>query len=111
MTLTASVLSLQQRENNHGLDLKSFFLYPPKLVSVLPTLDDLLESSTMSEPLIRLPPLMLLAWRNDPLDCNQSEHKAGEVKRQIVTIYNTKSAEKRGEDGWERESYIHKFRG
>lgn len=101
MALTTSVLSLQQSENNHGLYLNLkllIFLSPPRLASVFP----LLESSMMLEveSPIRLPRVMLLAWKNDPLDCNPIRNKAGEMNTQNLrkkTTINTTS-ESRSEE-------------
>lgn len=81
VALTTSVLSLQQSENNHGLYLNLkllIFLSPPRLASVFP----LLESSMMLEveSPIRLPRVMLLAWKNDPLDSeSRSEESVKEM--------------------------------
>lgn len=66
--LSASVLSLEHKEKNHVLDLVLLFL--SFVFSVLLPLIDLLESSKMLETPIRLPSVMLLSWKNDPVDCN-----------------------------------------
>lgn len=49
---------------------------------------------------IRLPRVMLLAWKNDPLDCNPIRNKAGEMNTQNLrkkTTINTTS-ESRSEE-------------
>lgn len=67
-TLLASVLSLEHKEKNQGLDLGLPLL--SLVFSVFLPLSDLLESSKMLETPIRLPSVMLLSRKKDPVDCN-----------------------------------------
>lgn len=67
LTLLASVLSLKHKEKSHILDLVLFFSFEG---SVFLPLNDLLENSKMLETPIRLPRVMLLSWKKDPVDCN-----------------------------------------
>lgn len=74
---TASVVSLEQREKNHGLELDEdlgFFLSLE--LSIVLILDDLLESSRMLGTPSRLPSVMLLSWKNDPVDCSNKTAKS-----------------------------------
>lgn len=65
LTVTASVLSFEHSENNQGLGC--LFFRSLKVSAALP-LVDLRESSKMLETPIRLPSVMLLSWKNDPVD-------------------------------------------
>lgn len=64
--LTASVFSFEQSENNHGFDFQFFF--PLRFSDGLPLID-LLESSRMLETPMRLPRVMLLSRKKEPVDC------------------------------------------
>lgn len=67
--LLTSILSLEQSENIQGLALQGFFTFSGS--DLLPLID-LLESSKMLETPIRLPSVMLLSWKKEPVDCNQN---------------------------------------
>lgn len=66
MMQTASVCSLEQRENKHVLDLYCFLCWG--ISAILLPLDDLLDRSRMLEIPMRLPRVMLFSWKNEPLD-------------------------------------------
>lgn len=78
---TASVVSLEQREKNHDLeledDLEFFLLMEGSIVRILD-----LESSRMFRTPSRLPSVMLLSWKNDPVDYNNKRlnHKHFDLK-------------------------------
>lgn len=67
-TISASVLFLEHREKNQILDLPVFF-FSLQLSSAFLPLSDLLDSSRMLVTPIRLPSVMLLSWKKDPVDC------------------------------------------
>jgi len=68
-TTSASVVSLEHKEKIHVLDLQLFL---SSTTSTFLALVDFLESSSMLETPIRLPSVMLLSWKKDPVDWNQS---------------------------------------
>lgn len=61
------MLSLEHNEKNQALDLLLLFFSLATASDFLPLID-LLESSKMLETPIRLPSVMLLSWKNDPVD-------------------------------------------
>jgi hypothetical protein len=68
--LASSVLlSLKHREKNQILDLLLLCFFSFKGSVFLPLID-LLENSKMVETPIRLPSVMLLSWKKDPVDCS-----------------------------------------
>ena len=69
VVLLTSILSLEQSENIHGLDLQGFLTLSGS--GRLPLID-LLESSRMLETPIRLPNVILLSWKKDPVDCKKN---------------------------------------
>ena len=99
LTFTASVVSFEHSENSQCL---GFWLFPSLNVSAVLPLVDLRESSKMLETPIRLPSVMLLSWKNDPVDWNQSHrnswlkhsmkvHKIVGIDRHIVSSDKTHS--------------------
>jgi hypothetical protein len=62
-------VSLEHKEKIHVLDLQLFL---SSTTSTFLALVDFLESSSMLETPIRLPSVMLLSWKKDPVDWNQS---------------------------------------
>lgn len=87
---TASVLSFEHNENNQGLDFWSL------KVSVVLLLVDLLESSRKLDAPRRLPSVMLLSWKKDPVDCvsRSEEEMLEELGEAVSKVLNETEPEK-----------------
>lgn len=93
LTLTASVLSLEQSEKKQGFEglWWCWWLFLPlKETSDVLNLDDLRDRSKMLVAPMRLPRVMLLSRKNDPVDCIL----IGEKQIQICDSANCTKEEK-----------------
>lgn len=91
VVLLTSMLSLEQREKIQGLDLQCFFTFNG---SGLLALIDLLESSTMLETPRRLPNVILLSWKKDPVDSvSKSDEESADEVGEPVSILVLKDIE------------------
>lgn len=84
VVLLTSMLSFEQREKIQGLDLQCFFAFKG---SGLLVLIDLLESSRMLETPRRLPSVILLSWKKEPVDSvSKSDEESVEEVGEPVSI-------------------------
>jgi len=96
VVLLTSMLSLEQREKIQGLDLKCFFTFNG---SGLLGLIDLLESSRMLETPRRLPSVILLSWKKEPVDCKEV-HSTTRIRNATSVILICHSMQPSSIDGF-----------
>lgn len=86
-TVSASVLSVGHREKHQVLGLQIFF--SPETSGLLP-LTDLLGRLTMLETPIKLPSVMLLSWKKDPVDSvsKSDEESVEELREPVSKVLN-----------------------